>query len=401
MNAIKPPQSRSLLMRRRIAAGAVSVLASAGVAGLTHRAVARAAGVSLAATTYHFEAKSDILAAASRDLFDGYIADFARLAERMAERMGQGAPSGPRTLDALMRRAVLNALGRDRERSLAWCEILLHGGRDAEAHATLRAWYEALHRVWADLARHLRPGAGAAEIRQAVDLVIGLTFLLHPLALPPDQVEALLAGQEDLAACLRRFAPPPAETQDDSAARAHVVQAAIDILTEAGAFGITYASVAKRAGLSRSAPVHHFPSIDALQAAAQRALFRRAKTRYRSGLSGVGQDGLGPDELLDLTTAILFREVLEHPGENLAVYSSWIRAAQSPETQAVVAAAQADLHRAWCRRLAALPVPADPSAAALRMQALFIGALLRAITTGARTETLAQMRAGFATILRA
>lgn len=397
MTTARLPQNRTTLMRHRIASGAIRVLAAAGVAGLTHRAVAKAAGISLAATTYHFETKADILAAASRDLFDGYLADFARLAERMAK----GDAAGIGTLDDLVQRVVLNALGRDRERSLAWCEILLHGGRDSAAHATVQAWYAALHQVWSELARRLEPGADDTAVRTAIDLVIGLTFLLHPLALPLGQAEDLIAGRRDLADCLAGLPDAPADPAPDRAAGHRVVQAAIDILTDKGAFGITYGSVAERAGLSRSAPAHHFPTIDALLAAAQQALFVRAKARYRAGLASARLTGLSVDALLDLTTAILFREALEHPGENLAYYSAWIRAAQSADRQTAVAEAQRNLHRAWLRRLEALPPGADRARAALRLQALFIGTLLRAITTGARTETLAQARAGFATILRA
>lgn len=47
--------------RRRILAATLEVLATRGIDGLTHRTIARRAGVSLAATTYHFCCIDDIL----------------------------------------------------------------------------------------------------------------------------------------------------------------------------------------------------------------------------------------------------------------------------------------------------------------------------------------------------
>lgn len=47
--------------KRQILAGALEVLATEGVSGTTHRAVAKAAGVSLSTTTYHFESLEDML----------------------------------------------------------------------------------------------------------------------------------------------------------------------------------------------------------------------------------------------------------------------------------------------------------------------------------------------------
>jgi len=83
VNHVKPSrhravQDRTLKMQRRIAEGAIRVLSTSGVAGLTHRAVAKEAHVSLAATTRHYSGKIDILAEASRLLFE-YLGSFRSL----------------------------------------------------------------------------------------------------------------------------------------------------------------------------------------------------------------------------------------------------------------------------------------------------------------------------------
>lgn len=388
-------QSRTAVTRGRIVDGAIAVLADLGVAGLTHRAVARAAGVSLAATTYHFDTKADILSAASQSLLDGYLAAF----DRMHDRILAGDDSGPASLDDLVTRIMTNALGRVRLRSLAWCEIMLHGARDPARRALTQDWYHQLDRIWHRIGKALDPQADPGQARQAIDMVVGLSFVLHPLDLPPAVVAAVLAGTRDIGPDLALLAGDrPAPEPPPPAARQKVIAATIDVLIRDGMAGVTFRSIADGAGLSRSGPAHHFASAAQMIEAAQRALFHSAKARYRAAQTGIG----APDaaRLLDLTTAVLTREALDHAGENTGFYSAWVSAAQTPALRPAVAAAQLDQHRAWCRRLAGAGTdPARIPATALRMQALFIGMLIRTLAAGADLATLAQMRPAFARCL--
>ncbi|WP_378740963.1 TetR/AcrR family transcriptional regulator [Nocardia brasiliensis] len=61
--------------RERIARAAIRVIGERGVEGLTHRAVAVAADVPIAGTTYHYKDKEDLLAAA----LEICVADYAAL----------------------------------------------------------------------------------------------------------------------------------------------------------------------------------------------------------------------------------------------------------------------------------------------------------------------------------
>lgn len=389
-----PPQRRrdkGQAMRDRIAAGAIEVIARQGVAGLTHRALARAAGTSLAATTYHFETKAEILDAASRALLEGYVAAFGGLEQRLQA----GAPDTPETLDELVARVVQAALGRERARSLAWCEIILHGARDPARRAVVRGWYDAVGAIWGAMAERLAPGVASADsAAEAIDMAVGLIFILHPLAPPHGTVAPLLAGHIDLGTVLAGMpqASPPAA---DSPARARVIQAAVEILTEGGAAAVTHARIAARAGMARSGPAHHAEGIAGLLESAQIALFRRAKARYRDGLAEAGPAPADRDRLLDVTTAIFFREATEFAAENAGHYSGWIAAAHNAALRAAVVAAQADQHAAWCRRLAATGggAAAPVQRAALGMQAQFIGMLIRSISGGIDLAGLSRVRA--------
>ncbi|MBS1878498.1 MAG: TetR family transcriptional regulator [Actinobacteria bacterium] len=53
--------------RQRIARAAIEVVAERGLEGLTHRAVAKQAGVPLGSTTYHFSDREEMLEAAMRE----------------------------------------------------------------------------------------------------------------------------------------------------------------------------------------------------------------------------------------------------------------------------------------------------------------------------------------------
>jgi DNA-binding transcriptional regulator YbjK len=394
-------QERTVAARAKIAQGAMEVLARSGVVGLTHRAVAKAAGVSLAATTYHFASKADIIAEASRALLDGYLAAF----RRMQGRIASGEEAGLASLDSLVERVVQNALGRERIRSLAWCELILHGGRSASGRALAASWYEQLDSIWHEIARLVDPAATRADASAAIDLTVGLTFILHPLGLEPAATKKLVTGRGDIEPLLRKLAksetePAPGHGEAGDT-RSRIVEVAIGIIVEDGAAGISYGRIAEAAGMVRSGPSYYFPTIDGLVAAAQVAMFERAKTRYRSGLSAYQRSDIDESHLLDLTTGIFLREALEFGRENVGYFSIWLSAAQNASLRPAVASSLFDLHRAWARRIAAgsgtVPLPSVP----LRVQALFIGKLIRTIVANVKPSDLSRARDDFAAALTA
>jgi len=399
-------QDRTTVTRGKIVAGAIQVLAHGGVQGLTHRAVAKAAGVSLAATTYHFDTMAEIIEATSRALLDDYLAGFRRLAARILA----GEERSIASLVDLVERVVGNALGRDRTRSLAWCELILHGGRSPNGRALTQSWYEQLDTIWYDIALLFDPAATRRAASAAVDMTAGLTFFLHPLGLDQATAKDLLDGRVDVATLLAGIsASAPAQHDDTSPdagaryveTRQKVLQAAIDIVVQDGAAGISYGRIADAMGMVRSGPSYYFPSIDGLLQYAQMSFFGRAKARYRSGLTAQ-QDAAGIDteRLLDLTTAIYFREALEFARENIGFYSVWMNAAQNPALRPAVASSLLDLDRAWTRRITAATGKAPAPAIPLRMQALFIGKVVRTIAASIEVADLSRAREDFAAVLR-
>jgi DNA-binding transcriptional regulator YbjK len=241
----------------------------------------------------------------------------------------------------------------------------------------------------------------------AIDLTVGLTFILHPLGLDRKAAAGLLTGQRDPEPLLAKLArqrgttPAPDDHRPTRFAetRQRIVDAAIQIIIDEGATALSYGRVAKAADMVRSGPLYYFRTIDALLEAAQTALFERAKARYRQGLSSSQMTGMDETRLLDLTTAIFYREAFEFGRENVGHYSVWMRAAQNPALRPAVAASLLDLHRAWMRRIASVSGSAVGPQVAIRIQALFIGKLIRAIAASVEVGDLSRARNDFAAVI--
>lgn len=397
-------QDRTIATRQRIVDGALAVIAQSGVAGLTHREIAACSGVSLAATTYHFATKADILAEASRFLLSSSLSSYRELAERVRQERQDGLAS----LDQIVRTVVISALTRERDRSMAWCEIMLHGGRSAEGRALAQHWYDEITRIMSCAARGLPQAADEPEIRTAIDMITGLTFLLQPLRLSGESLRLVLWDKVDLADHLERGCrnrgpvisadrpghPTSGEVRD------RIVDTAVDILAREGTAKVSYGEVARRLGVARSGPAYYFPKIDALLAAAQTRLFESAKSRYREGLDLEARVEFDVERLLDWTSAVFFREALEFADENLAYYSVWNSAANHEAVRPAVTASLIDLHHAWRHRIAPYVDQSDLARAALELQAVFAGQLFKSISTGSSVSQLSGARDEFKSALR-
>ena len=131
--------------------------------------------------------------------------------------------------------------------------------------------------------------------------------------------------------------------------------------------------------------------------AAQTTMFERAKARYREGIGAVAVADMDRARLVDLTTTIFFRELLEFARENVGYYSVWMGAAQDAELRAAVSSALLDQQNAWTRRLAAVSAGGAVAAGApLQLQALFVGKLIRGTVAQLDTTDLSHSRQDFA-----
>ena len=72
-------------VREAIVVATVRIVAREGVAAVTHRRVAKEAGVSLSSTTWHFATKGDILEAALHHTAEREVARIAEIADRRGD----------------------------------------------------------------------------------------------------------------------------------------------------------------------------------------------------------------------------------------------------------------------------------------------------------------------------
>lgn len=396
-----PAQTRSIETRKRIIEGAILVLADRGIAGMTHREIARTAGVSLASTTYHFTSKFDILAAASQAMLDE---DTLLLPGHDASGpSGQGGAGCPRSW---LLEFLVKVAGEQRVRGACWTEIMLDAPRHPESLALARRWFAAAAKVWSKWA--LDAGSDDSELaaRSYGDITVGLLLFVLVLRPTEEDLHAVFDGGEDpidrwgrgekaAAGKPARLNGEPARLSGKSAlTREAILNATLEELVSKGQTAIGLKTMASKAGLSPSGAFYHFPTTASLIEAAQHRLFENAKDRYRIVASlERGEESL--ERLIDRTTVIFFREATEYALESLAIYRVWLEASRQPSLQSAIWTDIADQHSAWRRLLMPISTslrPLDP----LLSQALFTGKLIRLVASGSRMDDLTNVRREFA-----
>ncbi|WP_278643951.1 TetR/AcrR family transcriptional regulator [Burkholderia lata] len=390
----QPKQHRSHVTRERIAHATIQLLGEIGEAGLTHRDVAARAQVPLAATTYHYASKFDLLEHASSVLLDDYVARFRGFVARQA-----ALTSGRVAFDRFLVDLLRNAVGRERLRSIAWCEIMLISARNDSSRTLATAWYAKLREIWTDIAALLGADSEPLSVQATIDRTIGLLFISLSLGLTPDEVSACLSTGLDIPAAVP---PPDTSTAPEEAAkrskgretREHLLNAAIQLMASHGAGAVTGRSVASQAGVAPAVPSYYFKPVSTLINAARERLYEAAKARYRESVSGIDLATASLDQIADLTTATLTREITQFSDFNLATLAVEVEAARQPTLRPMVGQWISDRSRAWLRLLAKFNADAS-TANGLLISGLFTGMQIRLLATGAGVAALSELRPTF------
>ncbi|MBI1290241.1 TetR family transcriptional regulator [bacterium] len=396
-----PKQQRSRETRLKITQAAVEILAEAGIAGLSHRIVARRANVSLSATTYYFSSKADIVAAAAAMVLDDYSEAFSE----MATRIRAGESRLPSFRDFAIER-VQNSSGPHWHGVLSWGEITLDAVRHEESLRLTREWHDRLKLLWTDIALALNVANAPETAQSGIDLVVGLLFMCIGLHLNAEEIGLLLRGHSNpfeawSSGGTKECSATRKERGDSKGAhtRRALIDAAIQILISDGAAALSHRSIAVRAGVSNTTPSYYFACIDDILQIAQAELFERSKDRYRSAMAGFDFRNADIEQIIEVTNVVFVREVIEHGKRNLASYTIWIEAARRADLQPMVWSAVADQCEAWNSLVAPLSRH-HRSLDGLLLQALFIGKSIRILSTGARTADLVAARSEFARDIR-
>jgi AcrR family transcriptional regulator len=188
----RPAQERGWRRRDALLDAGVELLTEGGFAAVSHRAVAERAGLPLAATTYYFRSRDDLIAAAFELMVDR---DLAATRERFTARVGQlGVTAGDDTGGAGLHRrlgesaphisapVVAEALATallphdetERRRHLALWELYLRAGRDPALRPLARVWSDRCRATTTELLSIAGYPAGAAAVRLLGAAVDGL-----------------------------------------------------------------------------------------------------------------------------------------------------------------------------------------------------------------------------------
>nr|WP_089949413.1 TetR family transcriptional regulator [Lentzea xinjiangensis] len=122
-------KARGEKKRRAIVEATLRVIERDGIAGVTHRSVAREAGVPTTAPTYYFATLDDLL-----------IATLLWSAEELCDDMLRIVASGGSARE--IARSIARAVDENRGRTLAEYELYLLAGRRPELKAAARRWLD-------------------------------------------------------------------------------------------------------------------------------------------------------------------------------------------------------------------------------------------------------------------
>jgi DNA-binding transcriptional regulator YbjK len=158
-------ESRGDKRRKEIIEAALRLMGRTGRSGLTHRAVAKEAGVPLGATTYYFDSREDLLAQTLE-----YVAN-AQLESFKVEREALAKIKTPAALAKFLTDRLVHA-ATDRDALIAEYELWVEAGREPALRKAAWKWCDAEQRLFARALERLgsrSPGKDASIVVAVLD----------------------------------------------------------------------------------------------------------------------------------------------------------------------------------------------------------------------------------------
>ncbi|MEV8637117.1 TetR family transcriptional regulator C-terminal domain-containing protein [Streptosporangium sp. NPDC051023] len=186
----QPAQERGRRRRQKLLSAAVHLLHEGGFVAVTHRAVARHARLPLAATTYYFSCREELLTEAFALLVTEELATL-RAAATGTDPLGN----------------LLTELTADRPRRLSLWELYLHAGRDPALQQVARDWTDGWNTILTQTLRTAGHDLPPADARLTAVLINGL-WLEH---LVEDRPESIQEGRTLLTRALTIMRSTPSQ----------------------------------------------------------------------------------------------------------------------------------------------------------------------------------------------
>jgi DNA-binding transcriptional regulator YbjK len=158
----RPAQERGWRRRDALLDAGIELLAEGGFARVSHRAVAERASLPLAATTYYFRSRDDLVNAAFERMIDR---DLTAARDRFTAKVERLADTSPRAVAEALAAALLPHDENERRRHLALWELYLQAGRDPALRPLARAWTDRCRATTLELLRIAGYPATADSVR--------------------------------------------------------------------------------------------------------------------------------------------------------------------------------------------------------------------------------------------
>ncbi|TDE58176.1 TetR family transcriptional regulator [Nonomuraea mesophila] len=169
-------RARGQKRRAEIIEAALAVVQRDGAAGVTHRTVAREAGIPVSLSTYYFATIDDLLVAALTSIVETYTARIRDIIDHRDDKL--------RGLAEL----IAESAGAGRDRALAERELSTLAARRPALRPIARRWRESV----ADLAGHCTDSPDAVTALVATSDGLCAAILIDNAPADPEHVHAVL-----------------------------------------------------------------------------------------------------------------------------------------------------------------------------------------------------------------
>ncbi len=181
-------QQRGEERRQALLDATLGIIEQEGLEGVTHRRVADAAGVPLAATTYYFSSKEDLMQAAMEALIERESENLRLIGDLVLKAGDMSLQEGVEAVIAWQSELLRN----HRLQRFAEMELYLRVARTAPRPTDLPDWPHAFHEITTMLLETMGVPNAEREANAMVALIHGL--VLHGLiSKDPDYIEHVFA----------------------------------------------------------------------------------------------------------------------------------------------------------------------------------------------------------------
>jgi DNA-binding transcriptional regulator YbjK len=157
-------------IRDAIVSAAVQVVGRCGVDGLTHRAVADEAGVSLSSTTYHFASREDIVGTALQRVAAQETTRAQATINALSARDGEPHQQNQKLLEAITEELA----PKDRTALRAQYELQLYAADHPHLRPVVRTWVDAIEEMFTEILHRIGAKEPAQSARVLVAVIDGL-----------------------------------------------------------------------------------------------------------------------------------------------------------------------------------------------------------------------------------